>query len=298
MRKGKNSSFDKETRMKLFQDSVFGEIYPESERIPFRIRAAGHFRIDPSCKQKIRLCNFVELFWCMEGSCRFRYPEGTFTMKPGEVCFYNTGCLHDYTPSVTGFHYCWLSFEGPLAEAFFQGFRTSRIPRYAGECPEELFTLLMAELAMRDARSAYAALATGIRIVTAALTPSVGEIERHPDYVSIVRRLIDENFSNPDTTVNFLSDQLHLHRVYLSRLFRKKTGISISEYLYTKRLEHAMMLLARTDYPIYRIALMCGFSDSAYFMRFFRKRIGTPPSRFRLSNTLTPEKLHRGVPLN
>ena len=267
--------------MKIFQDDAFGEIFPESEKVPFRVRSAGHFSIDAAHRSKTRVCNFVELFWCIRGSGCFRYPEGIFTLHPGEVCFYNTGCLHDYTPSSAAFEYCWVSFEGPQAETFFQGFRTSRLPRFAGTCPEELFAKLRSLLIERDPRNVYSALALGVRIMTAALTPSPDEIDRHPDYAAIARRLVDENFSNPDTTVNFLAEQLHLHRVSLSRLFHAKTGISLSGYIQKKRMDQAEKLLRTTEHTIRDIALMCGFLDYSYFLRAFSKRTGISPGRFR-----------------
>ncbi len=267
--------------MKLFEDYVFGAVHAESELVPFRIRGAGHFSNDSFHKQKIRICNFVELFWCVEGSCEFKYSDGIHTLTPGCVCFYNTGCLHDYTPSSKGFHYYWLSIEGPLAEKFFQGFHPTLLPRYAGNCPEELFSRLMLELAARDAQSIYRALATGIRILCAALTPTSDEIERCPDYAMIVKHLIDENYSNHETTINFLAEQVHLHRVYLSRLFHKKIGMSPSQYILKKRIECAIRLLKENAGPISQIALECGFSDPAYFMRIMKKKTGFPPAALR-----------------
>ena len=95
--------------MKLFSNILFAKIYPESDKVPFRVRGTGYVRNDPATRQKMRVCNFVELFWCVGGGCTFHYPEGTYTLHPGEVCFYNSGCLHDYIPLDSGFEYHWLS---------------------------------------------------------------------------------------------------------------------------------------------------------------------------------------------
>ena len=162
--------------MKLFSNILFAKIYPESDKVPFRVRGTGYVRNDPATRQKMRghFCaqqgekvigarsHMVELFWCVGGGCTFHYPEGTYTLHPGEVCFYNSGCLHDYIPLDSGFEYHWLSIEGAQAEKFFQGFHTSRLPRHVGTCPDDLFTLLRTEMSIPDSRSVYRAFATGL----------------------------------------------------------------------------------------------------------------------------------------
>ena len=92
-----------------------------------------------------------------------------------------------------------------------------------------------------------------------------------------------ENFTSPETTVNFLAEQLQLNRCYLSRLFHGKTGVTLSEYILRKRLEYAKELLIHSDHTVFNIASLCGFSDSSYFMRFFYKQTGMTPSQFRRS---------------
>ena len=269
--------------MKLFSNILFAKIYPESDKVPFRVRGTGYVRNDPATRQKMRVCNFVELFWCVGGGCTFHYPEGTYTLHPGEVCFYNSGCLHDYIPLDSGFEYHWLSIEGAQAEKFFQGFHTSRLPRHVGTCPDDLFTLLRTEMSIPDSRSVYRAFATAVRIFTEALSPSKEEPPQRLDYAAVALRMVDENFTSPETTVNFLAEQLQLNRCYLSRLFHGKTGVTLSEYILRKRLEYAKELLIHSDHTVFNIASLCGFSDSSYFMRFFYKQTGMTPSQFRRS---------------
>lgn len=272
--------------MKPFEEFVFASFTPAFDHMPFRVRSTGHFCIFPLHKQKVRICSFVELFWCIEGSCQFKYAEGVFPLRAGEVCFYNTGCKHDYMPDAGGFHYRWLSIEGPMAEQLFQGFQISPLPRYAGSCPTELFELLENQLASKSVKDQYEALATGFKIWTRALVPKEQAIGKKHDYATIAKRVIDETFTNPDTTVNFLADQLQLHRVYLSRIFKQKHHIPISEYLLRKKLDYAAQLLITTTSDIKTIAGTCGFSDSSYFLRFFKCRTGCTPTEYRKQKTI------------
>lgn len=63
--------------------------------------------------------------------------------------------------------------------------------------------------------------------------------------------------------------------------FRQATGLSPKEYVTYLRLEKARRLLEETDQSLTEIALSCGFCDSNYLSRQFRKRYGTTPFRHR-----------------
>lgn len=268
--------------MKLFEDFCFAKIFPCSTRLPFRIRAAGHVIMGDLHKEKVRLCNFVELFWGIKGSCKFSYPDGEYTLKAGEVCFYTSGMIHDFTANPGGFELCWMSFEGHQADDFFKGFHTTVLPHYAGNCPLERFNLLIKDLGRDDPAAVYSQLSIGMRILITALTPPNADTERHHlDYAEIARQLADEHFSNFETTVQFLADQLQVHRGYLSRIFHEKYGTTLSDYILKLRLEYAQELLITTELPAGDISTMCGFHDYGYFMRFFRKRTGMSPGQFR-----------------
>jgi len=52
------------------------------------------------------------------------------------------------------------------------------------------------------------------------------------------------------------------------------------------RIETAKRLLANTNEPIAGIALRCGFYDQAHFTRVFRREVGMPPGRWRLTSAL------------
>lgn len=71
------------------------------------------------------------------------------------------------------------------------------------------------------------------------------------------------------------------------RLFRSATGYSPQNYLQTLRLKHAAGLLLKTEYSISAIAGECGFYDSNYFCKLFRRKYHTSPRQFRIMNRET-----------
>jgi AraC-like DNA-binding protein len=68
------------------------------------------------------------------------------------------------------------------------------------------------------------------------------------------------------------------------RTFQKATGISPNQYLTNLRLSQAAELLRHSDAPITEIAFECGFQDSSYMTKQFKKQMGTTPSLFRKVN--------------
>ncbi len=69
-----------------------------------------------------------------------------------------------------------------------------------------------------------------------------------------------------------------------SRCFKKTIGQSPMEYLIKYRLNQSKKLLLETNMTITAICQQCGFSDSAYFGKVFRKSYGMTPSEYRSGN--------------
>lgn len=84
-----------------------------------------------------------------------------------------------------------------------------------------------------------------------------------------------------DITLEQLSDLCQLSTNYLSSLFKKEVGTSISEYIQQQRINEAKKLLTLTNYPISDICLWLNFSDQSYFIKIFKKFTGVTPKKYR-----------------
>lgn len=82
-------------------------------------------------------------------------------------------------------------------------------------------------------------------------------------------------------TTDELAGVGNLSRSSLIRAFEKQLGIPPLEYINQRRLNIATDALRASDLPVGQIALAAGFSDSNYFARYFRKRMGMTPGQFR-----------------
>jgi AraC-like DNA-binding protein/mannose-6-phosphate isomerase-like protein (cupin superfamily) len=68
---------------------------------------------------------------------------------------------------------------------------------------------------------------------------------------------------------------------HLNRLLRQQTGLTFRQLLIQRRIELAKTLLRLGDESCTEIAMTCGFGDSNYFARLFRRKTGVTPTEFR-----------------
>ena len=72
-----------------------------------------------------------------------------------------------------------------------------------------------------------------------------------------------------------------LSESYLSTLFKKETGRSVSEYVLYKRMEAAQNMLKYSDYSYAEIGAILSFSSQSHFIRVFKKYTGHTPKEYR-----------------
>ncbi|EGT5658093.1 MULTISPECIES: helix-turn-helix transcriptional regulator [Citrobacter] len=95
-----------------------------------------------------------------------------------------------------------------------------------------------------------------------------------------IRDYIDERYASPLTRES-VAQAFYISPNYLSHLFQKTGSIGFNEYLNHTRLEHAKTLLKGYELKIKEVAHTCGFVDSNYFCRLFRKNTERSPSEYR-----------------
>ena len=93
-------------------------------------------------------------------------------------------------------------------------------------------------------------------------------------------QIISERYME-DLTLQTIADELSLHPVWLSKLFKKETGQTYLDHLTEVRIERAKVLLRETSLKIYEIAESVGYHDLQHFGNLFKKRTGRTPKEYR-----------------
>jgi len=114
-------------------------------------------------------------------------------------------------------------------------------------------------------------------------------------YCRLVRRHSTKQYSLPvqkaiiymdsdlssDLSLKTLANLQNVSASYLSSLFKKETGQTITDYVNNKRVRLAMQLLGTTKLQIQTIAQHCGILDVNYFTKMFKKYVGQTPKEYR-----------------
>ena len=82
-------------------------------------------------------------------------------------------------------------------------------------------------------------------------------------------------------TIEDLAEYTELSASYLSRLFKKETGVSVSDYVREKKIEKSQHLLRYCDYSLVEIANYLSFSSQSHFIQLFKDFTGVTPKKYR-----------------
>lgn len=113
------------------------------------------------------------------------------------------------------------------------------------------------------------------------------ELARRPVCSRSISKCIDYIYENLNSriTLDILSEVAMLSPAYLSRLFKKETGYTISAYILSKKLETAKSMLLYSNYSIAEISAALAFPSQSYFTNVIRKDCGMTPMQYRTQNT-------------
>lgn len=84
-------------------------------------------------------------------------------------------------------------------------------------------------------------------------------------------------------SLRILADNLNVNASYLSSLFKKETGKTVTDYILERRMELAAQLLKSTRLQVQTVAQHCGIVDVHYFTKLFKRHTGRTPREYRLS---------------
>lgn len=78
-----------------------------------------------------------------------------------------------------------------------------------------------------------------------------------------------------------IAEKIGLTSAYISTIFKKETGMTITNYLIQIRLEKAKEMIRDTNMTISEIAYAVGYVDTRYFSKLFIKNVGIKPVEYR-----------------
>ncbi|MCQ6560805.1 AraC family transcriptional regulator [Paenibacillus mendelii] len=222
---------------------------------------------------------------CEQGDTFVIFPEVLFTYAADPVCPWT---------------YRWVSFKGHLAQSLLGSMgitpsepvvrlgnlravtrlyrrleltlQSSSYPELADLEANGLLRLLLKEFGADNAEK--------LAFDTLEIVP---DIERQ---INQAVRWLSLKYAQP-VSIEDLSRTLGYHRMHLSRMFKRATGLSPMKFLLKVRMERAGELLTESmNLSIDQIAASVGYADPLYFSKQFRKWYGCSPSDYRVNNRI------------
>ncbi len=238
-----------------------------------------------------------ELYFFIRGNCSYMVESGIFPLSFGTVIYTQPGELHSIQilkPCLYERYYFYIprdkllfcGLPSPLrffTERKFGCGNALQLPmEIALDCQQRL--QLMHSLYWRDdPEKSYRALAEFLTILSQInqIKESVSTetlLQQDNGLINQALRCINDELVSIHSTAD-LAQKLFVSREYLSRSFRQSMGISLKQYITTKRIELAKHLLQRGS-PLSDVCAACGFQDYSHFITIFHRITGTTPARY------------------
>ena len=95
-----------------------------------------------------------------------------------------------------------------------------------------------------------------------------------------VKRYIEEHFDQ-DLSLDILGEQVNLHPVYLSRIFKEVTDWNLSGYITDVRMRKAAEFLDGTNLKVQDVMSRLGYRKRQHFNKLFKEKYGMTPKEYR-----------------
>jgi AraC-like DNA-binding protein len=272
----------------LFQRSAYRHRHPYAPLRSFiNIGSAGHYVTKRGFRDRGGYKPFLEFFWCHRGHGFMEKDGVQIKMEAGDCFVYLPGANHCIYTSDPDWDYYWFTCDGPDMDAVIRTFDLKEELFHAGECPVELFNILIESCFKLDIASTIRASVTAYEILLRAFNPLVKSYGNR-ELSERFQQLVSERFSDPDFSLQQAADILSVHRSTLHRVFSAHCGIPPQEFLTTYRLQQALELF-NSNMNIKEISENCGFNAPHWFTKIFRRYFGRSPAEFRRSMNYTKE---------
>ena len=103
-----------------------------------------------------------------------------------------------------------------------------------------------------------------------------------PDAVANAKQFVQEHVEEPITLTQVV-EHVHVSRFYFCKLFKKATGMTLTDYISRVRIEKAKRLLSDPSRRISEVVFASGFGSIPRFNSVFKRQVGMPPTEYRAS---------------
>jgi AraC-like DNA-binding protein len=101
-----------------------------------------------------------------------------------------------------------------------------------------------------------------------------------PQAVASAKQFVRAHAEEP-ITLGQVVEHVHVNRFHFCKLFKKATGITLTEYVTRVRIEKAKTLLCDQSRRVSEVVFASGFGSIPQFNSVFKRLVGVPPTEYR-----------------
>lgn len=249
--------------------------------------------------------DFTELVVVLSGYGVHTLQGEHYPVSEGDIAAIGDGCLHGFVDT-QDLVICNIMYSSPDLSHVADGLSHTQTPQTAAPyCPlTEVGPHESYKMKLSSERFPYAKMLVNLMVDQYSIRSEGFQYKTQTYFSSLLIYLSqvvsnersgdDESYDGLNKAISYiknhykepirlhhLADRVNLSERHLSRVFRRRYGLSPINYINRLRVRHACSYLTETELNITEIALECGFGDSNYFARQFRKWLGMSPSQYR-----------------
>jgi AraC-like DNA-binding protein/ligand-binding sensor protein len=119
---------------------------------------------------------------------------------------------------------------------------------------------------------------------------AIANSHEEPTVVTSAKQFIQSHVKHP-VTLTQVAQHVHLNPFYLCKLFKKATGMTLTEYVARLRVEKAKTLLGDPSLRINEVVYAAGFGSIPRFNSVFKRYVGMPPTQYRATLLTGPPQI-------
>ncbi len=218
----------------------------------------------------------------LRGGYTEAYERRTRSCEAATLIFHPSGEVHSDKHQPTEARILCIEVEQPRLQSVRDHSIILDTPvDFQGGVPSLLGARLYAEFCRGDDAALLAIEGLALEIMAAASRRLVKEApQESPAWLRQAEEFLRAHFSGP-LALDAVAEGVRVHPVHLARVFRRRHGCTVGEYVRRLRVEAACRHLAASHMSLGEIALAVGFCDQSHFSRTFKGAIGVTPAEYR-----------------
>ena len=253
----------------------------------FYVQETGYFKLKESHRAFRKNLESYLVVLVLSGSGTLMYDGEFYELQAGS-CFF-IDCMVPYyhqSSSTDPWELIWVHFNGATSKEYYGYFSQASEPAFMPHAFQELKEKLDSLLDV-NTRSDLSAEITSSRLIVDILSILLQDVNNSREEQGAarqklleVRQYLDEHYTEK-FSLDELSEHFFISKYHLSREFKNHFGITPNLYVISKRITMVKKLLRFSNLPLEEIALKCGFYDTSYMNKQFKKSEGINASDFR-----------------